>query len=141
MHGPTAFALRADVPSLHYWGVGTRQIQAKSSRNFQHLSNAKDKKRVYTIGRVVCPNKFSLVASPSGRRAGWAVRRFDSLVRSEVPDVFLFLCAHGEHTFLQTARYKALPVARRGAQLFLANRIYYHWRSAKIMGDAEHGSD
>jgi hypothetical protein len=33
------------------------------------------------------PTKKSLAACPSGRRAGWAVRWFDSLVLNEVPVV------------------------------------------------------
>ncbi len=31
------------------------------------------------------PHNISLASCPSGRRSGWAVRRFDSLVLSEVP--------------------------------------------------------
>ena len=42
------------------------------------------------------PHDISLASCPSGRRSGWAVRRFDSLVLSEVPDVILCLCAQGE---------------------------------------------
>jgi hypothetical protein len=45
----------------------------------------------------------SLAACPSGRRDGWAVRRFDSLVLNEVPDVALCLCAQGEGAFLRIA--------------------------------------
>ncbi len=33
------------------------------------------------------PHNISLASCPSGRRSDWAVRRFDSLVLSEVPDV------------------------------------------------------
>ncbi len=45
----------------------------------------------------------SLAACPSGRRAGWAVRWFDSYVLNEVPDVVLCLCAKGEGAFLRIA--------------------------------------
>ena len=44
-----------------------------------------------------------LAACPSGRRTGRAVRRFDSLVLSEVPDLVLCLCAQGEGAFLRIA--------------------------------------
>ena len=66
--------------------------------------------------RVVCPQKISLAACPSGRRAGWAVRRFDSLVLSEVPNVLLCLCAQGEGAFLRIAsqRYKSNEPAAKG---------------------------
>jgi hypothetical protein len=37
---------------------------------------------------------------PSGRRAVWAVRRFDSVVLSEVPGVVLCLCFQGDGAFL-----------------------------------------
>ncbi len=60
----------------------------KSSSNTP--SHAKDKARAHNkTVRVTCLQKFSLAACPSGRRAGWAVRRFGSLVLSEIPGVFL----------------------------------------------------
>ncbi len=42
----------------------------------------------------------------------WVVRRFDSLVLSELPDLALCLCAKGEGAFLHIARYEALLVPR-----------------------------
>jgi hypothetical protein len=42
----------------------------------------------------------------SGRRAGWAVRLFDSPVFSEVPNVVLCLCAQGEGAFFRMAPYR-----------------------------------
>ena len=62
------------------------------------------------------PQYISLAACPSGRRAGWAVRRFDSLVLSEVPDVALRLCAQGDGAFLHIApqRYKPTSPPLRG---------------------------
>ncbi len=61
--------------------------------------------------------------------AGWALRRFDSLVLSKVPGVVLCLFAQGESTFLRTARYEALLAPRIGAQPFLANRRFATWMS------------
>ena len=52
------------------------------------------------------PHDISLASCPSGRRAGWAVRRFDSLVLSEVPNVVLCLCSQGEGAFLRIAPYR-----------------------------------
>ena len=49
------------------------------------------------------PHNILLASCPSGRRSGSAVRRFDSLVLSEVPDVVLCLCAQGEGAFLRIA--------------------------------------
>ncbi len=49
------------------------------------------------------PRNISLASCPSGRRTGWVVRRFDSLVLNEVPDVVLCLCAQGEGAFLRIA--------------------------------------
>ncbi len=49
------------------------------------------------------PHNTSLASCPSGRRSGWAVRRFNSLVLNEVPDVVLCLCAQGEGAFLRIA--------------------------------------
>ena len=63
--------------------------------------------------RFVCPSTFALAACSSGRRAAWAVRRFDSLVLSEVPGVVLCLCAQGEGTFVHIARYEALLAVSR----------------------------
>ncbi len=37
--------------------------------------------------RAICSRTFVLAACSSGRRTGWAVRRFDSLELSEVPGV------------------------------------------------------
>ncbi len=48
-------------------------------------------------------HNISLASCPSGRRSDWAVRRFDLLVLSEVPDVALSLCAQGEGAFLRIA--------------------------------------
>ncbi len=62
------------------------------------------------------PHNISLESCTSGRRSGWAVRRFDSLVLNEVPDVVLCLCAQGEGKFLRIApqRYKSKkPSAKR----------------------------
>ena len=47
----------------------------------------------FAPAQQVCPQKNSLAACPSGRRAGWAVRLFDSLVLSEIPNAVLCLCA------------------------------------------------
>jgi hypothetical protein len=47
--------------------------------------------------------KVSLAACPSGRCADWVVRRFDSLVHSEVSSVALCLCAQGDGAFLRIA--------------------------------------
>ena len=60
------------------------------------------------------PTKDFLAACPSGRRAGWAVRRFDSLVLSEVLHVVLCVCAKGDGTFLRMApqRYKSNELPR-----------------------------
>jgi hypothetical protein len=57
------------------------------------------------------PAKKMNATCPSGHLsvcASWAVRRFDSLVLSEVPDVALCLCAQGDGAFLRVApqRYK-----------------------------------
>ncbi len=82
---------------------------------------------------MVCPHTFALDACSSGRRAGWAVRRFDSLVLSEVAGVVLCLCAQGEGTFLHIARYEALQAPRIRAQPFLANRSFTTW------GSGDHG--
>ncbi len=49
------------------------------------------------------PHNISLASCPSGRHSGWAVRRFDSLVLSEVPDVVLCLSAQGEGAFFRIA--------------------------------------
>jgi hypothetical protein len=74
-----------------------------------------------------------LIVCSSGRRAGWAVSRFDSLVLSEVPGVVSCSCAQGKGTFLHIARYEApyeaLPAPRIGAQPFLANRSFTTWGS------------
>jgi hypothetical protein len=73
---------------------------------------------------VVCRQKFSLAACPSELRAGWAVRRFKSLVLAEVLNVILCLCAQGEGISLHIARHEALLAPRIGAQPFLANRSF-----------------
>ncbi len=67
------------------------------------------------------PTKKSLAACLSKRRAGWAVRQFDSLVLSEVPDVALCLCAQGEGAFLRIApqRYKSKEPFAKGQRLSL----------------------
>jgi hypothetical protein len=90
--------------------------------------------RIKQIGwYVVCPHTFAIAACPSGRRAGWAVRRFDSLVLSEVPGVVLYLCAQVEGTFHHNARYEALLAPRIGAQPLLANRSFTTWGPATIV--------
>jgi hypothetical protein len=88
--------------------------QFKSSQ-FATPIHAKDKALAQSK-RVVEPKNISLAAGPSGRCAGWAVRRFDSLVVSEVPDVVLCLCAQGEGAFLRIApqRYKAKEPPAKG---------------------------
>ncbi len=53
---------------------------------------------------LVCRHMFTLAAHSIGRRAGWAVPRFDSLDFSEVPGVVLYSCVLGEGTFLHIAR-------------------------------------
>jgi hypothetical protein len=71
--------------------------QVKSSSNnpvMQRTRRAHKEKEWYA------PHNISLASCPSGRRSGWTVRRFDSLVLSEVPDVVLCLCAQGEGAFL-----------------------------------------
>jgi hypothetical protein len=62
------------------------------------------------------PHNVSLASCPSGRRSGWAVRRFDLLVLNEVPDVVLCLCAQGEGAFLRIApqRYKSKEPPAKG---------------------------
>ena len=51
----------------------------------------------FAPAQQVCPQKNSLAACPSGRRAGWAVRLFDSLVLSEIPNaVFVLVCRLGQ---------------------------------------------
>jgi hypothetical protein len=62
------------------------------------------------------PTKVLLAACTSGRRAGWEMRRFDSLVLSEIPDVVLCLCAQGDGAFLRIApqRYKPTSSPLRG---------------------------
>ncbi len=45
---------------------------------------------------VACPQKVALTACSSGRRAGCAVRQFDSLVLGKLQDVVLRLCAQEE---------------------------------------------
>ncbi len=62
------------------------------------------------------PTKNSLAACPSGRHAGWAVRRFHSLVLSEVPNAVLCLCAQGEGAFIRIAplRYKSNEPPAKG---------------------------
>ncbi len=72
---------------------------------------------------------FALAACSSGRRAGWAVRRFGLLVLSEVPGLVLCLCAQGEGAFVHIARYEALLAPRKGAEPFLANQSYTTWGS------------
>jgi hypothetical protein len=83
----------------------------------------------FLLADAVVTNSCSLAACSSGRRAGWAVRRFDSLVLSEVPGVVLGMCAQGEGTFLHIARYEALLAPRIGAQPLLANRSPTTWGS------------
>ena len=112
------FIIRADLLAYKFWHVIGIQgytlyeyicvyaytynlYQAKTSSN--KPANNKTK-------RVVCPQKISLAACPSGRRAGWAVRRFDSLVLSEVPDAALCLCAQGDGAFLRTAPQRYKPI-------------------------------
>jgi hypothetical protein len=46
------------------------------------------------------PSKTALAACSSGRRAGWAVRRFELPVLNEVPGVVLCSRAQGEGPFL-----------------------------------------
>jgi hypothetical protein len=87
--------------------------QVKSSSNtpvFQRTRRAHIKRGWYA------PEYISLAACPSGRRAGWAVRRFDWLVFNEVPDVVLCLCAQGEGKFLRIApqRYKSKEPPAKG---------------------------
>jgi hypothetical protein len=105
------------------------KISGSSQDKFEHPSSARDKAYAQKTERVVCSHTFALAASSSGRRAGWAVRRFDSLVLSENPGVVLCLCVRRKGTFLHIARYKALLAPRIGAQLFLANRSYTTWGS------------
>jgi hypothetical protein len=89
--------------------------EAASSSNTP--SHAKDKARakIKTV-RLVCPQYTSLAACPSGRRAGWSVRRFDLLVLSEAPDVVLCLSAQGEGALLRISSqcYKPTSPPLRG---------------------------
>ncbi len=64
---------------------------------------------LYTAPPINAPHNISLASCSSGRRFGWAVRRFNSLVLNEVPDVVLCVCAQGEGAFLRIApqRYKS----------------------------------
>ncbi len=61
---------------------------------------------------MVCTQKFLLAACPSGRRAGWAVHRFDLLVLSEVPGVVLCLSAQGDGAFLRIGTVVPPPSAK-----------------------------
>ncbi len=56
--------------------------QMPSQVKFEHPNHAKDKARArkqQANKEGGMPQKISLAACPSGRRAGWAVRRFDFL--------------------------------------------------------------
>ncbi len=80
--------------------------QVKSSSNTPVMQRTR---RAQKERGLHAPHNISLASCPSGRRSGWAVRRFDSLVLNEVPDVALGLCAQGEGAFLRIApqRYKS----------------------------------
>ena len=106
--------------------------QVKSSQVLTPQSCKEQGARIKKEGRYA-PLNTSLAACPSGRRSGWAVRRFDSLVLSEVPDVVSCLCAQGEGAFLRIApqRYKSKePPAKR--HLWSLHRQQKH-RGAKIL--------
>jgi hypothetical protein len=66
--------------------------QVKSSSNTPVMQRTR---RAHKERGWYAPHYISLASCPSGRRSGWAERRFDSLVLSEVPDVVLCLCAQG----------------------------------------------
>ena len=79
-----------------YWWSCT----AKSSSNIPVMQRTR---RAHKERGWYAPHDILLASCPSGRRSGWAVRRFDSLVLSEVSDVVLCLCAQGEGEFLRIA--------------------------------------
>jgi hypothetical protein len=75
------------------------------------------------------PTYVALAACSSGRRAIWAVRRFDPLMLSEVPGVVLCLHAQGVGIFLHISRYKALLFLLIGAQPISAIPSFTTWGS------------
>ncbi len=87
-------------------------------------SNARDKVSAPKMERITYPKSLALASCPSGCRAGWAVRRFSSLVLNDVLGVVLCFCAQGEGAFHHIARYEALLAPRIGAQPFRAKRSF-----------------
>jgi hypothetical protein len=89
------------------WHLGVyRQVKSSSETQVTQRARCAHKKRGW-----YAPDNISLASCPSGRRSGWAVRRFDSLVLNKVADVVLCLCAQGEGAFLRIApqRYRSPP--------------------------------
>ena len=107
----------SDIVLVHSVHNGISSVspksQVKSSSNtpvMQRTRRAHKERGWYAL------HDISLASCDSGRRSGWAVRRFDSLVLSKVPDVVLCLRAQGEGGFLRIApqRYKSKePPAKR----------------------------
>ncbi len=86
---------------------------AKSNSNTPGMQKTR---RAHKERGRYAPQYIFLAACLSSRRAGWAVRRFNSRVLSEVPDVVLCLCVQGEGAFLRIApqRYKSKePLGKR----------------------------
>jgi hypothetical protein len=104
--GPSQVKSSSNTPVMQ----GTRRARIKQRGWYAHI-------------------RFALAACSSGRRAGWAVHRFDSLVLSEVPGVVWCLCAQEEGTSIHISLYEALLAPRIGAQPFLANRSFTTWGS------------
>ena len=75
-----------------------------------HLSNIKDKARAPIAVLVVYDDHKSFLRK-SGHSAGWAVRRFDSGLASQVPDEAKCFHALEMYIFLKWKRNGALPRA------------------------------
>ncbi len=83
--------------------------------------------------------KIYFAACPSGRRAGWAIRRYDSLVLSDVPNAALCLRAQGDGAFLRIAsqRYKPTSPPLRGTVVLA--RSENHWGARKFSREISFG--